>query len=390
MKRNKFIQIVSALSAVAVFLSGTLSCSDDDGAGETRTVEVVRAKKPFKVFGFDGQCRYSYCPSAVLNEDGSVHLFFCGNPEQHIMVDNIYHIVLDRNGNYSSVSDVLQPGASGSWDDHHTCDPSIVQGEFRWDNETYKYAMFFLGNRYGVYYNEVGVAFSNDLNSSSWRKWPDQIVRKTWTEDGDQAIGGTGKSWGVGQPCAVSLDRKGKVLLTYTIGDMDGTRVVWQEIDMSDLSNMQYGPVNTMCRTGLKNIDGNQDVTCNCDFAVNLEENKIVVIRPVNSNVADYPTYIPVASEIDYMDFSSFKAGTGQWTELFRIDKQYSGCPRNHNAALERDSFGHISDWKNPSFYYTVSKSSPDVAPEQGRHAEWTYHIWKGSVYHTEVEVPVK
>ncbi|MGM9765162.1 MAG: sugar-binding protein, partial [Candidatus Cryptobacteroides sp.] len=200
MKRNKFIQIVSALSAVAVFLSGTLSCSDDDGAGETRTVEVVRAKKPFKVFGFDGQCRYSYCPSAVLNEDGSVHLFFCGNPEQHIMVDNIYHIVLDRNGNYSSVSDVLQPGASGSWDDHHTCDPSIVQGEFRWDNETYKYAMFFLGNRYGVYYNEVGVAFSNDLNSSSWRKWPDQIVRKTWTEDGHQAIGGTGKSWGVGQP----------------------------------------------------------------------------------------------------------------------------------------------------------------------------------------------
>ena len=82
------------------------------------------------------------------------------------------------------------------------------------DGVAYKYALFFLSNPKEYYYNEIGVAFSNDLDAASWVKYPEQIVKKTWPEEGDQSLGGNAKSWGVGQPSAVSLDKGGKVLVT--------------------------------------------------------------------------------------------------------------------------------------------------------------------------------
>lgn len=153
--------------------------------------QISMLKSEF-IFGFTGENRYSYCPSALKQGDGSVHVFFCGNPDDMIMVDNIYHIKINPDGSKTPAKSVLQPGILGSWDDHHVCDPSVVEGRFTWDNTTYKYAMFFLSNMYGVYYNEIGVAFSNTLDGDSWIKYPKQIVKKTWSSDGDQMIGGDG------------------------------------------------------------------------------------------------------------------------------------------------------------------------------------------------------
>ena len=175
------------------------SCSDTD-PGETPPIDpptptpTVTITKPEFVFGFQGQSKYSYCPSALKQADGTVHLYFCGNPENLIMVDNIFHIKINPDGTQTAAKSVLQPGVPGSWDDHHTCDPSVIEGNFTWKNTTYKYAMFFLSNMYGVYYNEIGVAFSNDLDADSWVKYPQQIVKKTWSSEGDQEIGGGGKS----------------------------------------------------------------------------------------------------------------------------------------------------------------------------------------------------
>lgn len=362
-----------------------MSCSEKTNPDENKKPverEVIRMAEPEFVFGFIGQDKYSYCPSALLQEDGSVNIFFCGNPDNQIMVDNVFTIKVDSEGNRTDAKSVLQPGVSGSWDDHHTCDPCVIEGEFQWGSEAYKYAMFFLSNMYGVYYNEVGVAFSNDLNADSWKKYPEQLVRKTWQSDGDQIIGGGGKSWGVGQPSAVSLDKKGRVLLTYTVGDIGGTRIVWTEIDMSNIENMKLNASRTIVQTGLYAIDGkSRDYTCNADFAVNLDEDKILMIRPVQPHPTDYPAYLPVAQEINYMNLSDFMVSRGEWKTIYRITETDTGFPRNHNSALLRDNFGHIEDWQNPTFYYTVSEASPDVSPQGSMHAEWTYHIYKSSIY---------
>lgn len=331
------------------------------------------------VFGFASGKQYSYCPSVLLQDDGSRHIFFCGNPTPGTMVDNVYHFVERADGSKTSAVSVLQP--SFPWDSHHTCDPCVVQGEFKMDGVSYKYAMFFLSNPLEYYYNEVGVAFSNDLNSGTWVKYPTQIVYKTWSGEGDQSLGGSNKSWGVGQPSAVSLDKKGKILLTYTIGDSSGTRVAYSVLDLSDMDSFQAQRGTDVVKTGIYQTDEKtSDILANCDFAINQEANKIVMSRPVHPFSSTYPAYIASILEVDYMDLDSFLAGTGKWTVLSRINSDVSGFPRNHNACLVRDNFGHIKDWDTPTVYFTVSKESPSVSASTGNHAEWTYHIYKTSL----------
>lgn len=368
--------ICVCLASLAVF-----SCGGGDGPEvPEETIEVTDFifSKPSFVFGFTGQNRYSYCPSIIANGDGTSHVFFCGNPNQGTMVDNVYHIVEYANGTHTAAVSVLHP--SLNWDSHHTCDPCVIEGEFKMDGTTYRYAMFFLSNPLEYYYNEIGVAFSNDLGASSWVKYPVQLVPKTWPTEGDQSLGGNAKSWGVGQPSAVSLDKKGKVLLTYTIGDSAGTRVAFREMDLSDMSHPDLGTAMNMNAAGLENLNGGSDYTCNCDFAIAPSDNKIVMVRPVQPHPSTYPSYIPVAQEVDYMDLDSFRAGIGKWTPLARIDNSVSGFPRNHNAGLSRDSFGHLTEWETPTVYFTVSKETPDVNASTGKHAEWTYHIYKSKL----------
>lgn len=341
----------------------------------------ITMSKPEFVFGFGGESKYSYCPSVLKQADGTIHLFFCGNPQNLIMVDNIFHIKINPDGSKTSPKSVLQPGNPGSWDDHHTCDPSVVEGSFKWNNVSYKYAMFFLSNMHGVYYNEIGVAFSNSLDADSWIKFPEQIIKKSWSGDGDQIIGNNMKSWGVGQPSVVSLDGKGKLLLTYTIGDIGGTRIVWSETDMSNMNAYTITAPQAIVNSGLLTIDKkSRDYTCNSEFAINKEADKIVMIRPVQPHPTTYPAYLNSSLEIVYMNLSDFLNQRGSWAPLYRITPEDTGYPRNHNAALLRDNFGNIQNWEEPIFYFTVSKAAPEVQPLGTSHAEWTYHIWKSQI----------
>ncbi len=157
---------IRIFSLFAVLLALT-ACGGTDPDVPEETIEVTDYvfSKPSFVFGFSGQKRYSYCPSVIANADGTSHVYFCGNPNQGTMVDNIYHIVENANGTHTTAVSVLQP--SLSWDSHHTCDPSVIEGSFKMDGTAYKYALFFLSNPKEYYYNEIGVAFSNDLEAAS-------------------------------------------------------------------------------------------------------------------------------------------------------------------------------------------------------------------------------
>lgn len=330
-----------------------------------------------EIFGFYGQSRYSYCPSVVKETDGTTHVYFCGT-QNMIMVDNIYHIRINPDGTQTPAKIVLTPGPSGSWDDHHTCDPSVVGGKFRMNGTDYRYALFFLSNMYGVYYNEIGVAFSNDLEADSWVKYSEQIVKKTWDYEGDELLSGGGKSWGVGQPSAISTDKASHVLLTYTIGDMSGTRLVWAQLDMSNMDNFRTVAPTKMVTAGILDLNGNSMLVNNADFAVDATGNMIVMVRPLRPGPGDYPTHVEPAQEVDYMPYSDFLQSKGKWTQLFRITPEITQYPRNHNAAVERNVYGELPDYKTPAIYYTVSKAAPDVAPQGTQFAEWTYHIWRG------------
>lgn len=338
------------------------------------------------VFAFpeSSKKRYSYCPVALQQDNGDRYVYMCANPPADpsaslydTIIDNIYMFVEHPDGTRTTEKSVLQPGEA--YDDHHVCDPSVIEGSFLMDGTTYRYAMFYTTGIHAYDYCELAVAFSNDLNADRWVKYTGgPIVRKTWDTEGDLPWSG-GNCWGVGQPSAISIDKKGKVLLTYSIGDLAGTRVAWRIIDLSDMSKPDMGTQRSMLTNGLKRSDGGQDIASNLDFAVDAERDRIIMIRDVRPFPVSYPTFIPATMEVMYLSFSGFQQNVGTWKPLARITPELSGFPRNHNAGFLRDNFGYIDNYRTPTVYFTVSKQSPDVYETAEQMCCWTYDIYKTS-----------
>ena len=147
------------------------------------------------------------------------------------------------------------------------------------------------------------------------------------------------------------------------------------------MSNYLPTPATTMVNAGLRNIDNTgSDITCNADFAVCLDDDMIVMVRPIRPHDGNYPSFINTSLEVNFMKFSEFLASIGEWIPMLRITPVETNFPRNHNAGIERDAYGRIASWKSPIIYFTVSQAAPDVNASTCQHAEWTYHIYKGNV----------
>ena len=96
-----------------VFFIALSSCGNDDNGNEKNG---GRDDTPYYVFtdikdifGFYGQNRYSYCPSLVKEDDGTVHMYFCGNPNQGVMVDNIYYMRINPDGSKTARAHAVTP-----------------------------------------------------------------------------------------------------------------------------------------------------------------------------------------------------------------------------------------------------------------------------------------
>ncbi len=355
-----------AILALMALLISACSQKEEipDGPGGGHAYQTVfKWSEPVDIFGFQPENRYAYCPSAIETEDGSIHIFFCGNPQAGIMVDNVFHIEIKPDGTQTQARSVLQP-TPGEWDSFHCCDPNVIEGQFLMNGTTYRYAMFYLGVDKGdCKGNEIGVAFSNDLGAASWTKYPGQFIAFSGNRD---------TSWGIGQVSAISMDKKGRVLLSYSRGEPSGTRVEFCEVEMSDLSNVTFGQTKAVSSLGLNLI------LHNCDFAVDEADNKVVgAFSGPTSSV--YPTFVEVSVPVAYMDFTSFREGKGTWKKLADIDSSVSGYYRNHNACVLRNSFGYLKTYKTPTVFFTIATTSHPT--------EWSYRIFRTDGYYEKIEI---
>lgn len=395
MLRLNNISQLTLVAAATLIVAAATACSEKEepapyidpyGPGGSENIQEPSAAgyvigSQATVFGFTAQNRYAYCPSTLLMPDGTTEMYFCGNPNPDVMIDNVYHITVATDLSHTPAKSVLQPGEKGAWDDQHTCDPSVVKGVFRMGGHEYSYAMFYLGCCLQYYYNEVGVAFADDLNAAKWDKYPLQIVTKGWDAAGDLEYAPKAYCWGAGQPSAISLDKAGKVLLSYTSGTLSGTKLMVREVDFSDMDNPKISGAIVVSTSGLTDSKGaTGDYICDADIALEPESQTLLMIRPVQPHPESYPAFINANLDILSIPLEDFRNGYGTWTQLFRITPQHTGYPRNHNACLERDAYGHTADTEKIRFYYTTSEESPDVAPQAGKFAEWTYTIRKGEI----------
>jgi hypothetical protein len=312
---------------------------------------------------------YCYSPSVVVvgHEE---NIFSCQNVQDGVIRDHIVHTIR-RGGKVVSNEPVLAPGAPGAWDSFHVCDPSVIEGSFRLEGNDYRLAMFYLGNDVDASRrNQVGVAFANHF-AGPWVRYAQPVVRYP---------GKVADLWGAGQPSAVSLDGKGRVLLFYTVGVETGTFIERREMDLSDMAAPQIGPAVRLTTRGLTDREGRPDFFNQADFVYHPPSDRYFAIRAQRPHAGEYPTYVDPSVQLISIEAVHVRDGGGAWRIEGVIDPQLTGFPRNHNAGLARTSRGELhGEDRFVRVVFTVSESARTRPESIVGHPDalWTYALWE-------------
>ncbi len=297
---------------------------------------------------------YNYCPSIFI-EDGVEHVYYCTNKEWGNVTDHIGYregVILDDELKYKDEEIVLSP-TSNNWDQTHTCDPTVIKGEFKYNNETYSYLMAYLGCiPLDCKLNETGIAVSKSPNGP-WIKC-DGV-----TTDGRKInpivpysdFGCTPSYWGTGQACLMSVDKKGRVLLFTTVSCPTGGFTDVREYDFSDINNYQLIRETKLFKDG-GCLYGTNWIG-NAEYCFDEANKKFIMSKPRGGYGSDgeYPDFIADHIDVYYVDailyenpFDIFfdNDRTENWQFIGTIDQELTSYPRNHNNGMVTDPYQHL------------------------------------------------
>lgn len=300
---------------------------------------------------------YNYCPSVMMTDENTAYIYYCTNRQSYVIIDYIGCRKGTRNADgswtWGDEFIVLSP-TEKAWDEHHTCDPSVIAGSFAYNGEQYSYLMAYLGCDLisnDSQDNKIGLAVAKSpegpfikVGSAPFVDFEFQYSPDIW-------------EWGVGQPSIVNIDKQGRVMMFYTRGDRNGTRVLYEEWDLSDVSSpkkLSEGPLSTK---GLTNLYGAQDFMNNADFVYDAKNNRYYAISECHPTSFADDTNLVAALQISYCDVGTSHFGEVEWKALAQISKYETGFYSNHNAGFLRDSYGYLSDDFLTVFYTSASKS---------------------------------
>ena len=349
---------------------GSSSISSDDSSQGTSeelvelfTPKVGEVRKWFD-HGKSGESRfYNYCPT-VFVENNSKHIYYCSNQIEGNVTDYVAYrrgTLVDNKMVYTSTENMsyLLGPTKDTWDSRHTCDPSVIKGEFKLGNETYSYLMAYLGCLTSdSTKNEVGIAYSKSPNGP-WIKYDKNPIVPYDRENA---------AWGTGQPSLVSVDKKGTVCIFYTVGNKYATYSEVREYDLSDLNNPILKRTKKLPLYGLIG----DAVINNADFAYDEENKKILMIKGRLPNGSDGKTPNFIADKLDvyYLDDSEsknkfdevFKGNNAKdWIKLGTIDSSLTGFPRNHNSCFVTDAYGSLVEQDRIETCFSVSEYSDSI-----------------------------
>ena len=325
---------------------------------------------------------YNYCPTALMEGNDTMHIWYCSNQISGNVTDYVAYRkgTLQPNGKwtFSEKVLVLSPTA-GTWDSRHTCDPSVVKGDFEMGGEKYSYLMSYLGcyTSNGCC-NEVGIAVAKKPEGP-WVKVDSLNPIANFYESADF----NEKSWGYGQPSVISSDLAGKVLLIYTKGVTSGTYAYLEEWDFSDLDNAKLLREVALSSKNVVNASGQTDVINNADFAYDPHLQRLYCIKEDFPYPSDGGTnWITGSNTLLYIDLGD--AGLDAifnepaWNVAGKITSANTGFARNHNMGLLTDAYGRIMNPYKIPVLYTMSDVSDDY-PDWEKGGQWpalhTYRI---------------
>lgn len=329
--------------------------------------------------------KFNYCPAILtdVNEKGQtvMHIWYCTNKDSGIIMDHIGYRtgVLQESGKwlFSDEQIVLAP-SPGTWDGRHTCDPTVIKGEFKLNGETYNYLMSYLGCTTEDYQkNETGLAVAKNVGGP-WVKVDNLNPIVPWYDDGDEAVEqqkyeswqGTSKIyWGTGMPSLISVDGKGEVLLFYS-STLRGTGV--RRLDLSDLNNPKNVYVQSVTYNGARNSQGGPCHPGIADFAYDKIAKRLYVTAVTNEKRPPDVTKTLVSSHSVLMYVDNVEdmnaacdlifSGGYKWKIVGYVGPEETGWNRNHNPGLVKTDGGYIPDSKKIGV--VVSTGNNDGANE--------------------------
>ena len=162
---NNSSNLTSSTSSSSSSTSSSTSSTSSSSSSSSTSVDLTNYQLFEHNKGEDKTMEYfyNYCPT-IFEEDGVRHIYYCANKKHGNVTDYVAYRkgVKDETGRfiYSDIQYVLEP-TENSWDSRHVCDPSVVKGEFTYNQENYNYLMAYLGCvTSDNTSNEVGLAVS--------------------------------------------------------------------------------------------------------------------------------------------------------------------------------------------------------------------------------------
>ena len=296
--------------------------------------------------------RFNYAPSVLIEEVNGqqvMHIWYCANRLSGVIVDHIGYrkgiLNSDNKWEFFDETYALAP-SSGTWDSRHTCDPSVIKGEFNYNNETYSYMMAYLGCTTEDYSNnETGIAIAKKPEGP-WIKMDHLNPIVPWDRDNQSG------SWGTGMPSLLSVDGKGKVLLFYSNASI-GVSVDYYDFTDMDQPNLIF--TRNIVATGLTNPNGTfLNYVGLADFSydpirkrlymssyTNTKNPPDVTITRVNSHGAVH--YIDGLEDMEAV-VEAIRNQSYVWQLLDFVGPEDTGYDRNHNLGLVRNPYGYLYD----------------------------------------------
>lgn len=326
--------VLTTVAALLLIVSATLSCGDnplDTPAGA--------------IVGRSGN--YNYSPSVILDGDEE-RFWWCGrarNPDDSKQdSDAILYETVNVRTKVKSKPVVVLAETANAWDARFTCNPRVVRGRFvnpLGDNQTYSYAMFYVGSLSGLA-NSIGEAFSND--GLVWKKVPVPVIASTSAD-----------AYGVGQPAVLNVDGGSHLVLLYEDFTPNTHHVRAESLDgvhftvTGQITQAGLDPANAFPSWG----DAGYDPKTQSWYAI------------FNQGIRDQSTTGGVQERGQYgiqlyrIPDSALLDGSTPWQLLKTIDTNSTGYEANFLPSLLHDGNGNINVGSYPVLPIFLSTSLP-------------------------------
>lgn len=352
---------------------------------------------------------YNYAPSVLQEDDNTRYVYYCSNrytkkdaggnfqtkqftySGRSATQSGTYYDYVDETGIKNRITDyvafrkgvrvngewywseksyVLAPEIGDPYEWEQTCDPNVVKGKFAYDGHTYGYLMAYLAcaTRDNTY-NHVCVAVA-DRPEGPWIKCKKINPLVEYSTEGAPKNMLSSYLWGFGQASMINLDKKGKILMFFSIigprvsattGEWanSGNSTAVARFDLSDMNNPKREKYDDFIScTGIQNaLKQEVGVLTNGDYAYDDATDRIYMIGDSGS-VAWIKSRDSKKKQVGDVFFDhpryDWESEGLSWTTAGTVRPVYTKYyTSNHNSCVIRDSYGHLFDSHNLEFAIT-------------------------------------